>query len=147
MRKTVLVAAITTLFAIPALRPPAASAQEATGIQGAWVFTDAEGQERGLFIFTANNYSQMFVRGGEARGVLGENPTAEQRLASMDEVTANSGRYTLEGDQLTYEAYMAKNAGYMSGWPDNDQTVTVKVDGDTMTWTSENNTFTLRRVG
>ena len=89
----------------------------------------------------------MYVRGGDQRAVLPENTTTEQRLASMDEVTANSGRYSLEGDQLTYEAYMAKNAAYMSGWSDNDRTVTVTVDGDTMTWTAENNTFTLRRVG
>jgi hypothetical protein len=147
MRKPVLVVAIAALLAMPAMRPQAASGQEANSIQGAWVFTDAEGQVRGLFIFTASNYSQMYVRGGDQRAVLPENTTTEQRLASMDEVTANSGRYALEGDQLTYEAYMAKNAAYMSGWPDNVQTVTVTVDGDTMTWIAGNNTFTLRRVG
>ena len=88
----------------------------------------------------------MYVQGDQPRAVLPENPTTEQRLASYGEIRANSGRYTLEGDQLTLEAYMALGASYMAGWPDNDRTVTVKVEGDTMTMTAGDRTFAMRRV-
>ena len=145
-RKSVF-AAVLALSLCAAVGPRTAAAQEAKGLEGAWIFTDAEGQQRGLFIFTAANYSQMWVRGDQPRSVLPENPTLEQRLAAAGEVTANSGRYTLEGDQLTYEAYMANSGAYMAAWPDNDRTVTVKVDGDTLTWTDGDQTFIMRRVG
>jgi len=62
-------------------------------------------------------------------------------------VLVSSARYTLAGDQLTYEAFMANSAAYMGGWPDNDRTVTVKVDGDTLTWIQGDRTFVMRRVG
>ena len=49
---------------------------------------------------------------------------------------------------ITYEAYMANSPDYMADWPDNDQTATVEVDGDTMTLTSsQGQVFMLRRVG
>ena len=145
MKRFVLGAVAVLSFAV-AVPPQPAAAQSGEGLQGTWIFTDAEGQQRGLFIFTATDYSQMWVRGDQPRAVLPENPTLEQRFASVNEVTANSGRYRIEGDQLTYEAYMANSAAYMAAWPDNDRTVTVKVDGDTLTWIDGDRTFIMRRV-
>ena len=145
MKRVVLGAVAVLSFAV-AVGPQPAAAQAAGGLEGTWIFTDAEGQQRGLFIFTGTDYSQMWVRADQPRSVLPENPTMEQRLASVSEITANSGRYTLEGDQLTYEAYMANSAAYMAGWPDNDRTVTVKVEGDTLTWIDGDRTFIMRRV-
>ena len=63
-----------------------------------------------------------------------------------DEFTANAGRYTIEGNTLTTQAYMAKNPGYMAGWPDNQQELTVRRNGDILTMTFGNgNTATLTR--
>ena len=69
---------------------------------------------RGLFIFTAANYSIMYIRGDEPRADLPAEPTDADLIRAFGELTANSGRYTLEGDQLTYEAYMANNPNYMN---------------------------------
>lgn len=128
------------------------AAQE-TGLEGAWIFTSEDGSnQRGLFIFTSANYSMMFVRGDEPRAEFeGEGqPSDEFVVGAYNSFTANSGRYTLEGDQITYEAYMAKNPNYMANWGENSVTATVSVDGDTLTWTWGGDTpltFTMRRVG
>ncbi len=58
----------------------------------------------------------------------------------------------MDGDQLTYEAYVALNPNYMAGFPDNDTTVTYKVEDGmlSLTWTSgiQNGwTVTLGRPG
>ena len=123
------------------------TAQEA-GIQGAWTINSEDGgYQRGLYIFTESHYSIMRVRGGQERAVAaGETATDAEIIEAYNTFTANSGRYTLEGDQLTSQAYMAKAPYYMVGFPDNSTTRTVTVDGDTMTWTNANgDTLTLTR--
>ena len=119
------------------------------GIEGTWLVTsDDESHQRGVFLFTSDgSYSMMFVRGDEPRGALGEDPTDSERLASAGELTANSGRVTIEGNEIRYEAYMANSAAYMSRWPDNDVTATFARDGDDrMTLTMANGrVFQLRR--
>lgn len=128
------------------------AAQEGS-IEGAWIFTSEDGShQRGLFIFTANNYSMMFVNIDEPRANLeGEDgPTDEAVVDAFNSFTANSGRYTLEGDQITYEAYMAKFPNYMNDWGENAATATVTVDGETLTWTwggDNPETFTMQKVG
>jgi hypothetical protein len=118
-------------------------------IQGGWIFTSEDNShQRGLIILAESNYSIMYVSGGEERATFSEDPSDEERLAAWSSFVANSGRYTLEGNQITYEAYMAKNPSYMADWPDNDRTATVEVEGDRMTWTAPNgSSVTLRRVG
>ncbi len=128
------------------------AAQEGS-IEGAWIFTSEDGSnQRGLFIFTSANYSMMFVNSDEPRANLDDEdrPTDEAVVAAYNSFTANSGRYTLEGDQITYEAYMAKYPNYMHDWGENAATATVTVDGETLTWTfggDNPRTFTMRKVG
>ncbi len=150
MRTKIGLVAIAALIATATVGWRAVPAPQEAGILGAWIVTsEDDSHQRGLFIFTEANYSIMHVNGGEERSVFaGDTPTDAEMLEAYNTVTANSGRYTLDGDQLTREAYMAKNPTYMAGWPDNDAISTVTIDGDTMTWTYEEGpTFTLRRVG
>jgi hypothetical protein len=144
MRATPTIVAGLALMAT-ALVPLAASAQSSS-IVGTWLVTsEDESHQRGAMIFTGTNYSIMLERAD--RPELGEEPTDADRLAAYTPFTANMGRYTMEGDQVTYEAYMAKNPNYQAGWPENARTVTVSVDGDMMTWTSPNGgSLMLRRV-
>ena len=124
--------------------------EQENGIQGAWIVTsEDDSHQRGLFIFTQSNYSMMYVIGDEPRApYAGETATEEEALAAFQSFVANSGRYALDGNRLTYEAYMAKNPSYMGDWPDNADWATVEVDGDTMTWTDSGGwVFSLRRVG
>ena len=120
-------------------------------VQGAWIVTsDDESHQRGFFVFTESHYSIMHVSiGSEGRPVYAneEEPTDAEILDAYNTLTANSGRYRLEGDQFIREAYMAKHPPYMAEWPDNDEASTVKIDGDMMTLTYSNGIeFTLRRV-
>ena len=75
--------------------------------------------------------------------------TDAEKVVAYDEFTANAGRYVVDGNTLTRRAYVAKNPGYMAGWPDNDSQITVDRDGDTVTLTTGNgNVVTLvRREG
>ena len=118
-------------------------------IQGGWIVTsDDESHQRGLYIFTEANYSIMYVSSDEPRVDWSSPPTEAERLAAMSSIVANSGRYSMEGDQINFEAYMALAPNYMNGWPDNDRTATVSVDGDRMTWTYDGgDTVMLRKVG
>lgn len=145
------------LAAAMAVGTVAVSAQESSSIQGAWIFTSEDGSnQRGLLIFTEQNYSMMFVNGGEPRAEYDaeKGMTDEETLAAYNTFVANSGRYTIEGDQVTIEAYMAKDPNFMAQWGENATTITLKVDGDTMVWVggfgpagAEDSSVTLRRVG
>lgn len=132
------------------------SAQESSSVQGAWIFTsEDDSHQRGLLIFTEENYSMMFVMGDEPRAEYDadEGMTDEETLAAYQSFVANSGRYTIEGDQVTMEAYMAKDPNYMAGWGENAMTLTITVDGAMMTWTGgfgqseDADPIMLRRVG
>ncbi len=117
-------------------------------IAGTWIVTsEDDSHQRGLFLFTADgSYSAMFVRGDEPRAEPNENWTDADALASFREITANSGRLTVEGNQITMEAYMANNTAYMNRWGDNGTTATFEMNGNLMTLTMANGTvFTLRR--
>jgi len=148
MRTPAVVAAI-AISALVSVAWIAAPAQQES-IEGTWLTTsDDDSHQRGVFLFTSDgSYSMMFVRGDEPRAEPNENWTEADRLASFNEITANSGRVTVEGNQITYEAYMANSTAYMNGWPENDVTATFEIDGDLMTLTQSSGTvFTLRRPG
>jgi hypothetical protein len=152
-RNLTLASAIALSFAGPFLATDV-SAQEEAAIQGAWVFTNEDGQQRGLLIFTESHYSMMFVRGDLTRATYPEDRmmTDAETLVAYRSITANSGRYSLDGDQLTVEAYMANDPNYMAGWPENAETFRVEISGDTMLWEPGGllglgETVTLRRVG
>lgn len=138
----------------------AAPAQD-VDLQGAWLvtsITDTSGNETeaqpGLYLFTGTHYSIMFVPDSESRGQYAtETPTDADRLSAYNSFVANSGRYHIDGDQLTLRAYVAKDPNYMSAFPENRVTAKVHIaGGDTLhlTYTGEffisGTMFTLRRV-
>lgn len=148
MRRTLFVSllALTTM----AIAWAPAAAQDATDLTGAWIvssWTSADGEveddpERGLFVFGAREadggtYSMMYVVGGGPRAQYeGEGLTDAEKLVAYDSFVANSGRFSIEGDQLIYEAYMAKDPNYQASWEENAVTTTWALDGDnlTLTW-------------
>ena len=128
-------------------------------VEGAWTVSEwtIDGEtspaQRGIFIFTSTHYSFFFVSQGEARATPAQpgpgGMTDAEKVVAYDEFTANAGRYTIEGNTLTTQAYMAKNPGYMAGWPDNEQQFTVERDGDTLSLTfgNGNKATLIRREG
>ena len=134
-------------------------AQAQLSVEGAWTVDEwkRDGEtmsaEPGIFIFTSTHYSFFFVNQPEARAVpadAGPNGLADvAKVTAYDEITANAGRYAIEGNKLTTQAYVAKNPGYMAGWPDNPQEYTVRRNGDTVTLTfaSGNVATLIRREG
>ena len=142
-----------------------AEAQATSELTGAWIVTswvtpagevDSEPQ-RGLFMFTASgHYSIMYVLGDQPRAEWsGDTQTDAEKVEAYDSFVANSGRYSVEGNQITYEAAMAKNPNYMAAFgPDgaNASTVEFSIQDNALTWrfTSGNATgatATFRRAG
>ena len=130
-----LIVGVIALISGASLAPKALVAQGSSEIQGAWIFAD-EGEQRGLFVFTDSHYSMMFVRGDSGRATYPTDRSMSdaETLVAYRSITANSGRYSITGDQLTVEAYMANDPNYMAGWPENAWNFTVEISGDTMTW-------------
>jgi hypothetical protein len=143
-----------------------ASAQNASDLTGAWVvtgWTNADGtavdpSQRGLFIFVVrenggSNYSMMYVPGDEPRAQFqGEQATDDELLAAYGSFVANSGRLFIDGDKLSFDAYMAKNPNYMASFGENLQAARWKIEGEVLTLTfqegfSEGRSVTLRHPG
>lgn len=154
---------ITRLSIVPlaltsALILPLGAASQVS-VEGAWTVSEwtVDGEtypaQPGLFVFTSTHYSIFFVNQSEARAQPAQpgpgGMTDEEKVVAYDEFTANAGRYVVDGDTLTTRAFVAKNPGYMAGWPDNESQMTVARDGDTLTLTFGNgNVATLvRREG
>jgi hypothetical protein len=142
--------------------PDAAQAQGSPELAGGWIvtsWTSPDGEvnsqpERGLFIFTqSGHYSIMHVNAPRAE--LSQSSTDADRLAAFEPFTANSGRYQVAGNVITYEAYVAKNPGYMADFmteEGNAVTMTYSIDDGILTleWTegrSAGRKATLRRPG
>ncbi|GMR11988.1 MAG: hypothetical protein BMS9Abin29_0174 [Gemmatimonadota bacterium] len=132
-----------------------ATAQMHAPIEGAWVvqsYESADGEtldaQPGLYIFTRTHYSTMFVPGSEPRaGYEDGNMTDEDRLAAYGTIIANSGRYEVDGNEVTTRAYVAKDPNYMGAFPDNTSTYTFRVEDDTLYLTFANGSkATLRQV-
>jgi hypothetical protein len=145
--------AVAPFFAVVLALGLAASAAEAQApedLMGAWIVTSwasPDGEvnsepQRGLFMFTASGaYSIMYVPGNEPRAQYsGESQTDAETLASYGSFIANSGRYTVEGNQITFEAYMAKDPNYMAGFD------TEEGNGVTAEFAIEDGILTLRWV-
>ena len=128
----------------------AAEAQAPQELLGGWIatsWTSSDGEvnsepQRGLLMFTAaGQYSMMYVPGAEPRAQYsGENQTDAEILASYASFVANSGRYTVEGGQITFEAYMAKDPNYMAGFD------TEEGNGVTVEFSIEDEILTLQWV-
>lgn len=141
------------LMVVPSL---ALAQEDHSPVMGAWLLTgmtDAEGVDQmrhpGLWIYTSTHYSTMFVFGDEKRADVAdlENITDADKLAAYDSFIANSGRYEIEGDQISTYAYVAKFPNYMHDFPDNAASYSFAIEGDVMTLTYDGGfTITLRRV-
>ncbi len=148
MRRTSVVTAILVLVLAVSGNWYTAEAQGMSELAGAWIVTsweNADGEvnsepQRGLFVFTASgNYSIMYVRGDEPRAEWTEEaPTDAERLAAFNSIVANSGRYAVEGNEISYEAYMALNPNYMAGF--NAQS---RANAETMTFSIADGVLTL----
>jgi len=143
-----------------------AVAQSSADLYGGWIIAGWEGPagqadstpRRGLFIFTeSGHYSIMFVV-GDTRAPLGQDPSDADIAAAYNPFVANSGRYSVQGDVITYEAFMAKDPAYMSrfsatGGEGNAQTMTYSIDDGVLTLSFGEGgpmggaTATLRRPG
>lgn len=158
MRGAPAVAAILVLFTAVGLLAVSgawstAEAQGSSELAGAWIVTSrtsADGEansspQRGLYMFTeSGHYSIMYVLGDEPRdefsgdGPFGA-PTDAEKLVAFDNFVANSGRYSVDGNEISYEAYMAKNPNYMAAF-----SVQERTNAQTMTFSIEDGILTLR---
>jgi hypothetical protein len=162
MRASSFVAPLAVLCLALGGAPDAAQAQGSPELAGGWIvtsWTSPDGEvnsepERGLFVFTeTGHYSIMHVNA--PRTNLTASSSDADRLAAFEPFTANSGRYRVAGDVITYEAYVAKNPGYMAGFmtdEGNAVTMTYAIEDGALTleWTSGNGAgrkATLRRPG
>lgn len=157
---------LAVLVTIALVSPLAAQGQSAAELHGGWVIQSwqaAEGQtgptpQRGLFLFTeSGHYSIMYVI-GDAREALGAEPTDEAIAAAYGPFIANSGRYAVSGNEITYEAFVAKDPAYMAGFEPsggegNAQTMTFGIEDGALTLSFGEGgpmggaTATLRRPG
>ena len=119
MRLT-LIAGVALLFSVAP-----AQAQSYDDLAGGWVvqsWTAPDGEvvddpQPGLFLFTAQGqYSMMYVPGTEPRADLAEEATDADVAQAFSTIIANSGRYRLNGDEIAYEAFVAKSPNYMADW-------------------------------
>lgn len=125
MRNALTAAALSLLVALPTL-PDDAAAQVPADLAGGWLVsswaapdgTTNDTPQRGLFIFASTGqYSIMWVQGTEPRARYeGESMTDAETLAAYRSIVANSGRFTVDGDIITYDAYIAKDPNYMANW-------------------------------
>ena len=157
MLRTTRLSILPLALASALILPLAAASQ--VSVEGAWTVRQwtVEGEtypaQPGIFLFTSTHYSIFFVNQSEPRAQAAQpgpgGMTDAEKVVAYDEFTANAGRYVVDGNTLTTRAYVAKNPGYMAGWPDNETQFTVNRDGDTLTLTFGNgNVATLvRREG
>jgi hypothetical protein len=144
--------------------PDAAQAQGSPELAGGWIvtsWTSPDGEvnsepQRGLFVFTeTGHYSISYIPGSDPRAELSESSTEAEQLAAYNAFVANSGRYRVAGNVITYEAYVAKFPNYMAGFmteEGNAVTMTYAIEDGILTleWTSGNSAgrkATLRRPG
>ena len=113
-----------------------------TPLSGSWLLQTWETDEgtidaqRGLWIFTNDHYSIMFINTPEDRPGYEGDETDEHRVMAYNGFTANSGRYEVDGNMLKTRAVVSKDTNYMAGWPENEVTYEFEVDGDSLTITS-----------
>jgi hypothetical protein len=65
------------------------------------------------------------------------NGRQSQVVGAYHSVTANAGRYEIEGNRFTTRAYVAKNPDYMDAWPENTVTFSFSIHDDMLEITTE----------
>ena len=138
-------------FFVPLALSFPGSAVAQGSLEGAWLRTqtdDADGNVDseplpGFWLFTVNHYSMMIVTGNKPRALEdAENPSDAQILAAYRSITANSGRYEVEDNQVILHPYVAKSPNFMAGWPETTISFSFVRDGDTLTLTSNDGGMT-----
>jgi hypothetical protein len=144
------VAGLMALVGAPLLSQSRAASQET--IQGVWRVTEVtttgpnastnKSPQPSLYIFTPKHYSLMRVNGTTARPDLPQDQMAKATAAQLLAVygtalSAQSGTYELAGGKLTTRPVVAKNTFGMA--PGASFTASYKLDGKTLTITSERN--------
>ncbi len=140
MRRTVGLAGVLALIVTVTIAWRIGIADENPILEGAWVVTswELEGDaitepQPGLIVFTGTHYSIMYVNDGEPRArYAGEQMMDAEVLEAYGTFTANSGRYEVSGNELTTRAYVAKDPNYMGDWPENANTYTFRIEGETL---------------
>ena len=111
------------------------------GIEGAWRVVQAKigdaealNAPAGLFVFTADRYSIMYVNSASRRTYAKPDAaTSAEKLHGYDTFVANAGSYLTAGDTITIRPVISRNPNYMGGGEDR---FVVRLSGDTLTLTS-----------
>jgi len=115
---------VASVLIVTGCAQPAAemSVDENSGLYGGWVVSDwvmpdhevaVMPAEHGLFLFAASgHYSMMWVPTAD-RPALPDEPSDAEIASAYNTFVANSGRYTVDENVITYEAYMGRDPAYM----------------------------------
>ena len=144
MRRYVTMVALLSAVTLVSVAWDSANSNQDTKLVGAWIATAwavdgnaVASPQRGLLVFTDRNYSMMFVLGETPRPrYSGDALTEAETITAYNSFVANSGRYTVSGNEITTEAYMAKDPNYMDDWGSNQTTLTYRFEGEMLhvTW-------------
>ncbi len=147
MRRSVTIVALLSAVTLASVAWGSADSNQDTRLVGAWIATawandgnPVANPQRGLLVFTERNYSMMFVRGETPRPrYSGDVLTEAETISAYNSFVANSGRYTVSGNEITTEAYMAKDPNYMDDWESNHVTLTYRFEGEMLhvTWPAD----------
>ena len=110
---------------------PAESNQRSSDLVGAWrpvelaIRTGAGEWEirpvpqAGLYVFSRQHYSYLYIPGGRQRPQFGNanTPTEAERAAAYDTFIAGAGSYSFDGSVLEVRADLRKNPNEMTGLP------------------------------
>ena len=161
MHRSVTIVALLSAVTLVSVAWDSTDSNQDSRLVGAWVATAWEydgnpvaDPQRGLLVFTERNYSMMFVFGETPRPrYSGDGLADAEKISAYDSFVANSGRYTVSGNEITTEAYMAKDPNYMDDWESNQVTLTYRFEGEMLhvTWPSDFSSTrlagTFRKVG
>jgi hypothetical protein len=116
---------------------------QAQALQGVWKLVEtveSSGPDAGrhtqvqpgLLTFTGRHYSLLYVRIYTPRTILAATPTDADKARAFDEITAQTGTYSVKDTTLSYTPIVAKNPTTMTG---RSFSSTVRVRGDSL-WLS-----------
>lgn len=112
-----------------------ARAADAAVVNGAWRVAhvnfrglDFDTTEPDLLLFTDGHYAAVSVRGEGEWEPLPEDPTDEERLASLDRFFANAGSYELVGNEIRMSVIVSKSSRVTAEGPEN--IATFELQGD-----------------
>ena len=124
-----------------------ASAQSRS-IEGVWSLTEISSAapsstpklmaQPSMYLFTKKHYSIIYVSSVTPRPEMDDLSTAtadDLRKVFVESFVANAGTYEMKAGKITVRPMVAKSPGYMKAGT--MSTLSVKIDGNTMTLTTE----------